>query len=149
MNQRRQARTEDDPSDPTRSLTSAKTVIRCRDISSSRHFYSSVLGLAVVDEWDEPGGKGCIFAVGPDERGAYIEVYEMTRDNARYHASYALLLETDKIDLQLRTEALDSWVETLCGIWPFSGPEQLPWGQRWIRLRDPDNLLIAIYEGSV
>jgi hypothetical protein len=32
------------------------------------------------------------------------------------------------------------------GAWPYQGPEILPWGQRWVKLRDPDNFLIAIYE---
>ena len=107
-----------------------------------------MLGLPVVAEWEEPNGKGCIFAVTPGEESGYLEIYEMTSDNQRYHPSFSSRLQTDKIDLQLRTESVDSWVEQLQGLWPFDGPEQLPWGQRWIKLRDPDDLLIAIYEGE-
>lgn len=131
------------------SFKSAKIVIRCRDFSSSRQFYSSMLGFHIVAEWEDPDGKGCIFAVTPEEEAGYLEIYEMTNNNLRYHPSFSSRLQTDKIDLQLRTESVDSWVEQLQGLWPFDGPEQLPWGQRWIKLRDPDDLLIAIYEGEV
>ncbi|MEK9136418.1 MAG: VOC family protein [Bacteroidota bacterium] len=131
------------------SLKSAKIVIRCRDFSLSRQFYSSVLGLRIVAEWEESGGKGCIFAVTRGEDGGYLEIYEMTNEDERYHPSFSARLQTDKIDLQLRTDSVDSWVNALQGAWPFDGPERLPWGQRWIKLRDPDDLLIAIYEGEV
>jgi hypothetical protein len=52
---------------------------------------------------------------------------------------------SDKIDLQLQAGSVDEWAVRLRGRWPFEGPQDLPWGQRWIRLRDPDGLLIAIY----
>ena len=135
--------------DRATSLQSAKVVIRCRSFSESRRFYSSVLGLRAVSEWEEHGGRGCIFAVTHEEQGSYIEIYEMTRDDPRYDLSFSSAVQTDKVDLQLRTMSVDAWVAQLKGVWPFDGPEQLPWGQRWITLRDPDRLLIAIYEGNV
>ena len=135
--------------DRATSLQSAKVVIRCRSFSESRRFYSSVLGLRAVSEWEEHGGKGCIFTVTHEEQGGFIEIYEMTRDDPRYDLSFSSAVQTDKVDLQLRTMSVDAWVEQLKGVWPFNGPEQLPWGQRWITLRDPDGLLIAIYEGEI
>jgi catechol 2,3-dioxygenase-like lactoylglutathione lyase family enzyme len=127
-------------------FVSAKTVVRCRDFVSSRAFYGSVLGLHVVNEWNEAGGRGCIFAVAGD---AFVEVYEMNAADPRYDAAFSRPSATDKVDLQLRTAALDAWVARLRGTWPFDGPRTLPWGQRWILLRDPDHLLVAIYEGEV
>lgn len=135
--------------DRATSLQSAKVVIRCRDFSESHRFYSSVLGLQAVSEWEEHGGRGCIFTVTREQQGGYIEIYEMTRDDPRYDVSFSSAVQTDKVDLQLRTMSVDAWVEQLKGAWLFNGPEQLPWGQRWITLRDPDGLLIAIYEGDV
>jgi catechol 2,3-dioxygenase-like lactoylglutathione lyase family enzyme len=46
-----------------------KVVIRCRDFAASRDFYTRVLRLPAVEEWEEPQGRGCIFAFGED-RGA-------------------------------------------------------------------------------
>ena len=48
-----------------RILKSLKTLIRCRDLERSRSFYTTVLGLEVVEEWQQsqavaslPSAKG-------------------------------------------------------------------------------------------
>lgn len=122
---------------------SLKVVIRCRDFAASRRFYADIIGLAVVDEWEEGGGQGCIFGF---PGGGSLEVYQMWPDDKRYNATFDRPFQDDKIDLQLRTSDLDLWVRRLEGQWDFKGPKTLPWGQRWLQLRDPDNLLVAIYE---
>lgn len=129
-------------------LRSAKLVIRCRDFSESRKFYSLVLGLPCLAEWEEQGGRGAIFALGEEPPRSFIEIYEMETDSERYDASFSQPLQNDKIDLQLRTDDLQGWADALRGVWAFVGPERLPWGQRWIKVRDPDALQIAIYEGE-
>ena len=125
-----------------------KMVLRCRDFAASRDFYARVLGLAVVEEWEEPQGKGCIFAFGEDRRGGCFEIYEMTAEDPRFDPGFREPLPADKVDVQLGTASVDAWAERLRGVWPFHGPEDLPWGQRWIQLRDPDGLLIAIYQDA-
>ena len=121
---------------------SLKTVIRCADFDRSRDFYTRVLGLAVDEEWTEPQGRGCVFAAG----GARLEIYGMTKLDPRFQETFAQPLAGDKIDLQIHADSVDAWVELLQGVWPFDGPADLPWGQRWIQVRDPDGLLIALYE---
>ena len=127
------------------SLISIKTVIRCRDFDASRHFYASVLNLPIVEEWSEPQGRGAIFGFGSDRTGL-IEIYEMTQADARFDPAFASPIANDKIDVQLKTDSVTEWADRLRPVWPFVGPEDLPWGQRWITLRDPDGLLIAIYQ---
>ena len=129
----------------TPSLVSIKTVIRCRDFDASRRFYAAILRLPVVEEWQEPQGRGAIFGFGSDRSGL-IEIYEMTRADERFDPAFEADVVNDKVDVQLRTESVEACAEHLRGLWPFNGPEDLPWGQRWITLRDPDGLLIAIYE---
>ena len=116
----------------------AKFVIHCADFDKSRRFYAGLLRLPIVEQWNEPHGRGCVMALGDPISGALLEVSE------RGH--FTQPLTSDKIDLQVRTEDLDAWTDALDGHWPFEGPEDVPWGQRWIKLRDPDNLLIAICE---
>lgn len=127
----------------TPDLTSVKTVVRCRDFAASYRFYGSVLQLPVTEEWDEPQGRGAVFAVAP---GGGLEIFEMRPADARYDPAFAASVANDKIDVQLQTRSVDGWAERLRGAWPFSGPHDLPWGHRWITLRDPDGLLLAIYE---
>ena len=125
-------------------LHSLKTVIRCADFERSRDFYTRVLGLPVAQEWDEAQGHGAIFSLS----GAYLEIYAMTPADPRFDQAFTEPLRSDKIDLQIGVDSVDEWAERLRGVWPFRGPEVLPWGQRWIQLRDPDRLLLALYEES-
>jgi catechol 2,3-dioxygenase-like lactoylglutathione lyase family enzyme len=128
-------------------LLSVKTVVRCAEFEKSRDFYTRVLRFEVVTEWEEREGRGCILRL-PGSAGALFEIYEMSREDARFRQEFREPVRNDKIDVQIRTESVDLWAEVLRGIWEFEGPETLPWAQRWIRLRDPDGLLIAIYEGE-
>lgn len=125
---------------------SLKLTLRCKDYQASRRFYHEILGLHILDEWEEPGGKGCIFGVDQDGIGGQFEIYEMNQKDTRYQSAFSKPLVTDKLDLQLKTSSLDYWIASLNNAWPIEGPEILPWGHRWIKLRDPDNFLIAIYE---
>ena len=86
-----------------------------------------------------------IFAFGAEETGC-LEIYQMNPADPRYDPAFAAPIANDKIDIQLRTDSVHNWIEALKDAWPFEGPADLPWGQRWIKLRDPDGLLIAIYE---
>jgi catechol 2,3-dioxygenase-like lactoylglutathione lyase family enzyme len=126
---------------------SLKTVLRVADYEASKLFYGGILELPLLEEWEESSGKGCVFGCGREGRGGFIEIYEMTREDPRLNESFGMPFPGDKIDLQLGTDSLDTWVKKLSGKWQFAGPETMPWGQRWIKLRDPDNLQIAIYEG--
>jgi|SRR6185369_5065143 len=121
-----------------------KTVIRCANFDCSRDFYTRILGFTAAEEWTEPEGRGAIFHI--EGVGPALEIYEMCRADARFDERFHRPLDSDKIDLQLETPCVDRWVGRLTGVWEFEGPEELPWGQRWIKLRDPDRLQIAIYE---
>ena len=104
-----------------------------------------MLALTVAEEWDELQGRGCILTLDAST-SALFELYEMRPADKRFQAAFTLQLTNDKLDPQLKTDSVDSWAARLSGVWPYEGPEDLPWGQRWIKLRDPDNLLIAIYQ---
>jgi catechol 2,3-dioxygenase-like lactoylglutathione lyase family enzyme len=127
-------------------ILDVKVVIRCRDYRASFDFYRGVLGLHVSEQWDEPGDAGCVFSTSPDGSGGLIEIYAMREQDHRYDPAFSQPLTDDKVDIQLRTRDLDRWVNRLQGRWSFSEAESTSWGHRWIKLRDPDNLLVAIYE---
>jgi catechol 2,3-dioxygenase-like lactoylglutathione lyase family enzyme len=131
----------------TNSFRSLKVVIRCASVDASRAFYTDILGLQVVEQWEEEEGRGAVLSAGDAAAGALIEIYEMSPADRRFDPRFRQPVASDKIDLQLRTASVDDWAARLRGRWPFEGPEDLPWGQRWIKLRDPDGLLIAIYTG--
>jgi catechol 2,3-dioxygenase-like lactoylglutathione lyase family enzyme len=125
------------------SIASLQVVVRCADFDASLRFYHDLLGLPVVQQWDDPGNRGAILAAGG---GATLEICRMNAADPRFHPGFLQPVPNDKIDLQLRADSVAGWMERLQGQWPFTGPELLPWGHRWIQLRDPDGLLIALWE---
>jgi catechol 2,3-dioxygenase-like lactoylglutathione lyase family enzyme len=120
-----------------------KVVVRCADLEKSRHFYLEILEFPLLEAWQEPEGKGCIFGFG---QGGSLEIYQMSPHDRRFDPAFTRPFVHDKVDLQFGTGSLDRWIVKLANRWPFDGPETLPWGHRWIKLRDPDKLLIAVFE---
>ena len=130
-------------------LQTLKFALRCRDCAASFDFYTRVLGLAVVDQWQEVDSTGCILALSGGQQEALLEISQVSSQSRRYRPADSAPLENDKIDLQLRTASLDACLVALEGVWPYDGPKTLPWGGRLIKLRDPDNLQVILYEGSL
>jgi catechol 2,3-dioxygenase-like lactoylglutathione lyase family enzyme len=110
-----------------------KIVLRCGDLGASRSFYGEVLGLEVVDEWSEAHGDGCLFAVGT----GYLELGE---------ARTAPQHEPHGFDIQLSVTGLDDWVRQLGDRWDHEPIKQQPWGERTVRMRDPDGVIVTVYE---
>jgi catechol 2,3-dioxygenase-like lactoylglutathione lyase family enzyme len=121
---------------------SLKVVIRCGDIGASRAFYGDILGLEITDDWEEPQGAGCIFSLG----SSLIELHEMTPHDHRYDPKMRQPVQVDKIDVQLAVADLEPWLERLDGRWDHGEPKVQPWGERTVRMRDPDGVLVTIYE---
>jgi catechol 2,3-dioxygenase-like lactoylglutathione lyase family enzyme len=125
---------------------SIKTVIRCADYAASRAFYADVLGLESLGDWDTPQGKGCIFGFGEKGSGGQLELFELTPADPRFVQAFREPVVNDKVDVQLATPDLAGWMERLKGVWEYEGPIEMPWGEKRIRLRDPDGLLVILHD---
>ena len=123
-----------------------KTVIRCADFEKSRAFYGDVLRLESLGDWDTPQGKGCIFGFGEKGAGGQLELFELTPADPRFVPAFKEPVASDKLDVQLGTRDLAGWMERLKGVWAFEGPIEMPWGEKRIRLRDPDGLLVILHD---
>jgi catechol 2,3-dioxygenase-like lactoylglutathione lyase family enzyme len=113
-----------------------KIAMRCADLTASKGFYGDALGLELVDEWEESHGNGCIYAMG----AGLLEL------NERKNADRSPDEPVDRFDLQLRVPDLGSWIDRIDGRWDHSAVKEHPWGERTIRMRDPDGVLVTIYE---
>lgn len=119
-----------------------KMIVCCRDLRESRRFYTEVLGLTVVEEWDQTEGKGCIVAVGD----ALLELCQVPETWQGFDPAYEEPVANDKVALQMKTPSVADWVDRLRGRWPFDPPVDRPWGHRYLYLRDPDGLRVGLYE---
>lgn len=128
-------------------LQSIKTVIRTKNFDTSKHFYTEILQLEIVEEYDDGDDIGCIVQLGGETSSAFIEISEIAKENDYFHESFAIESQTDKVDMQIRTEDVNYWAKRLKehNI-KARGPVLRPWGFHYLYLRDPDNLQIIIYE---
>lgn len=128
-------------------LISLKTVIRTKDFSASKKFYTQILKLGIAEEYNDTGARGCIVRLGAKPNSAFIEISEIVKDTDYFQESFAKGSATDKVDMQIRTDSVSYWADRLKQKgWPSRGPVTRPWGYRYLYLRDPDNLQIIIYE---
>ena len=55
-----------------KNLLSLKTVIRTKDFRASKDFYTNLLKLEIVEEYEEKGARGCIVKLGSEPNNAFI-----------------------------------------------------------------------------
>ena len=99
-------------------------------------FYRGTLGFPVVDQWDQPTGRGLLFDLG----GMRLEIL----DNARArrplkisdpHQHFHIVVEVEDIeDARHRISA------------EVTGPTTVSWGARLFLLRDPDGVPVTYLE---
>lgn len=124
---------------------SLKTKVRSRDLAASRAFYVGLLGLEVVEEWDDPGDRGFIVGFGPG--GGFLEMLAVDPEHPGHLAAFEGPVANDKIELQIRVDSVDAWAERLAESVEIEGPVSRPWGNHYLWIRDPDGVRIAIFEG--
>jgi catechol 2,3-dioxygenase-like lactoylglutathione lyase family enzyme len=120
-------------------------MIRVRDFDASRRFYVEVLGLEVVEEWDTPGDRGCIVGLG--EQGGFLEMLAPSPGNPKHRPEFEEPVVSDKIELQIHVDSVDEWAEHLSGVTGIEGPITRPWGNRYLWIRDPDGVRVALFQG--
>lgn len=124
---------------------SLKTMLRCRDLEASRAFYVDLLGLEVVEEWDNQGDRGLI--VGFGSGGGYLELLAVDPGHAGHRTDFEGPVANDKIELQIRVDSVDAFAARRGASVEFEGPVTRPWGNRYLWLRDPDGVRVALFEG--
>ena len=125
-------------------IQSLKTVIRCRDLARSRELYVDLLGLELVEEWDQPDDRGCILSFGGN--GGFLELLEVATGHASHEQTSADAGGAGSFELQMRVDEVDMWIGRLEGRVSAEGPVTRPWGNRYLWFRDPDGVRIALFQ---
>ncbi|MDQ3707314.1 MAG: VOC family protein [Chloroflexota bacterium] len=108
-------------------------------------FYRDGLGLDPAALWANDGGQAVIFLMGRgtlevfDERQA--EVVDQIEAEQRVSGQVRFALRVPDLDAAL--ERLLAWGATL-----VHAPVVTPWGDRNVRLQDPDGMQITLFEAA-
>ena len=113
--------------------------------SSLTHRDFGLLGLSVVEEWDNPGDQGCIVEFGPG--GGFLELLGPAAATPRRRAEFESDVMNDKIELQVHVDSVDDWASDLQGVMEIEGPVTRSWGNRYLWIRDPDGIRVALFQG--
>ncbi|MDF9391904.1 MULTISPECIES: VOC family protein [Methylococcus] len=104
-----------------------------RQFEALTDFYGKALGFAVLQQWDRPNGRGCVF----DLNGLKLEIL----DAAREKAALELGPVGDRIHLVIEVADVDAAYRSLAMAAP--PPVTTSWGARTFSLRDPDGTAVC------
>ena len=115
---------------------SLKTKIVTPRLEATRDWYRDLFGMAVVEEWDEPGDKGCILALGPARDEALLEIYQGESP-----------FGFDGLSLQFRVADVDAFHAPDDPRFACEGPADRPWGSRYLFFTDPNGIAVIVFSG--
>ena len=119
-------------------LTAIKTRIETDRFDETLRFYSKILGLQIIREWNEEGDAGAILGLTDVGANGFLEI-----------ASVLDKTDLTRTCLQFRTGNLDDFLIKLAGICEHSKPEEKPWCSTYVYLADPAGNRVIIFEGDV
>jgi lactoylglutathione lyase len=124
---------------PVRELRVAVTV---DDYEQALAFYRDVLGLPVIESWQQPTGSGAILDAGRATLEllsvAQAELVDQVEVGARVAGPVRLALEVE--DSERAAEKLVAGGAEL-----LAGPVVTPWSHRNVRLRAPDGMQLTLF----
>jgi catechol 2,3-dioxygenase-like lactoylglutathione lyase family enzyme len=124
---------------PVRELRVAITVPNYED---AIRFYRDVLGLPVVESWDEPTGQGSVLDAGRATleiiSSAQADHIDQVEVGKRVAGQVRLALEVE--DSAATADKLNK-----AGAEHLGGPVVTPWQHRNVRLKTPDGMQITLY----
>ena len=119
-------------------LTAIKTRIETDRFDETLRFYSKILGLQIIREWNEEGDAGAILGLTDVGANGFLEIASVLDET-----------ESTRTCLQFRTDNLDDFLIKLVGTCEHSKPEEKPWGSTYVYLTDPAGNRVIIFKGDV
>lgn len=113
------------------------TIRHTHDFQPMLHFYRDLLGLDVVEVWENPGNRGAVLAPGGRVENATVEILDMP---GRVTPAGAPV----QVDLSLHVKDVDGWHDELVarGVAIARGLENTAWGHRSFGVDDPEGLRV-------
>jgi catechol 2,3-dioxygenase-like lactoylglutathione lyase family enzyme len=117
-------------------LRSLKTKIVTPRVDETRDWYRDLLGLVVLEEWNEPGDKGCILGIHPTGE-AFLELHHSEES-----------FDFGGLGLQFRVDDVSTLHVPEDERFAHSGPADRPWGSRYLFFKDPNGVSVVIFSGT-
>jgi lactoylglutathione lyase len=131
-----------EPSSGTSPVHELRVAVTVDDYGGAIRFYRDVLGLPVLEEWEEPAGSGAVLDAGRATleilSAGQAELVDQVEVGERVAGPVRLALEVD--DSAATAEALAAAGAELLG-----GPTVTPWSHRNVRLRAPDGMQLTLF----
>lgn len=127
------------PESPVRELRLAFTV---ENYDEAVRFYRDVLGLPVIQEWEQPTGSGAILDAGR----ATLELLSVAQSELVDRIEVGEIV-SGPIRLALEVEDSEETANTLVagGADRVGGPVVTPWSHKNVRVRAPDGLQLTLF----
>ena len=119
-------------------ITAIKFRILTAKYAESIQFYEKILGLRVVEQWNQEDDLGTILGLGERDADGFLEL-----------ACSADAVDISGLSLQFRVPDIDRFLQTLAGEWQHSEPRRKPWGSTYVSLTDPNGIPVIIFDGDI
>ena len=123
-----------------------RITLTVEDFDQAVRFYRDRLGLAVVEEWQRPEGRGVILSLGPQTTlelfdGPQADFVDQVEVGRRVSGAVRLALSVP--DAQAAAEAFQQ-----AGALVLSPERQMPWGDHNARVQTPDGMQVTLYQAA-
>ncbi|HEX6331646.1 MAG TPA: VOC family protein [Actinomycetota bacterium] len=125
-----------------RPVGETRIALTVKDYDASLRFWRDALGLAVVEQWEGPSGRGSVLDAGR----ATIEVLSAGQ------ADHVEEIEAggrapDPVRLALEVEDSEATAAALvaAGATPVAGAVTTPWSHRNVRVRAPNGIQLTLF----
>ena len=116
---------------------SLKTKLITTRVEETRDWYIDLLGMTVLEQWDEPGDRGCILGLADSPGEALLEIFHGEKD-----------FDFGGLSLQFRVPDVDAVRPPDDPRFRCRGPVDRPWGSRYLFFTDPNGVVVVLFSGT-
>ena len=118
-------------------LLSMKTKIVTPRVEATRDWYRDLFGLTVLEEWDDPGDRGCILGLHSTAGEALLEIHHQSNES-----------DFSGMGLQFRVDDVGAFEVPADKPFRSRGPVSRPWGSTYLFFSDPNGMQVVVFSGS-
>ncbi len=116
---------------------SLKTRLSTPLLRETRDWYRDLFGLELIEEWNQAGDSGCILGLPGHGNQALLEIHHCETG-----------FDFGGLSLQVRVDDVDAFIPPDDMRFANRGPEDRPWGSRYVFFTDPNGVSVIVFSGT-